>query len=159
MIKAGLNQGEVVWYNDRRGYGFVNIEGDEIFIHRSALEQFGLTFLYSGDVFGIEVAEGDDGPAIISIQSVRRDAPPALPSDTTPEDDEKRGVVKFFNAQKGYGFVEITDDEDNYDAFIHTRTLQACGLRTISEGQHLLLYVSDDGKGPQATQVRVIAKQ
>ena len=158
MIEAGLNTGEVVWYNARRGYGFVNINGDEIFIHRSALEQFGLNFLHSGDVISIEVAVGEDGPAIILIHSVTRDAPAPLPSDTEPEDNELRGIVKFFNPQKGYGFVEIQGDDKHYDAFVHSRTLQACGLRLITEGQHLLLRVSDDGKGPQATQVRVIAK-
>ena len=97
MIEAGLNTGEVVWYNARRGYGFVNINGDEIFIHRSALEQFGLNFLHSGDVISIEVAVGEDGPAIILIHSVTRDAPAPLPSDTEPEDNELRGIVKFFN--------------------------------------------------------------
>ena len=139
VIKAGLNTGEVVWYNARRGYGFVNIDGDEIFIHRSALEQFGLNFLHSGDVISIEVAVGDDGPAIILIHSVTRDSPAPLPSDTEPEVNELRGIVKFFNPQKGYGFVEIQSDDKHYDAFIHSRTLQACGLRLITEGQHLLL--------------------
>ena len=158
-MEAGLNQGQVVWYNEKRGYGFVRIGGEEIFIHRSVLEQFGLNFLHSADIIDIDVALGDEGPAIIALHSVTREAPPALPSDTAPEENEKRGVVKFFNNQKGYGFVEIIDNDDTYDAFIHTRTLQACGLRTISEGQHLLLHISDDGKGPQATQVRMVAKQ
>lgn len=157
MIEAGLNKGEVVWYNERRGYGFVSIGGEEIFIHRSALEQFGVHFLHAGDQITIEVAVNNDGAAIIGLRGVMRDAPPALPVDTEPEENELRGIVKFFNSQKGYGFVEVTDEDRKYDAFVHSRTLQACGLRTISEGQHLLLHVSDDGKGPQATTVRIIA--
>ena len=107
MVTAGLHKGEVVWYNDRRGYGFVSIAGDEIFIHRSVLERFGLSFLHSGDVITIDVATNDDGPAIMEIRSVERVAPESLPKDTVLRENEVRGVVKFFNPLKGYGFVEI----------------------------------------------------
>ena len=119
MLETGIYTGEVIWYNDRRSYGFVRIDKDEIFIHRTILTRFGLDFLYSGD--------------------------------------EIRGVVKFFNPLEGYGFIEIVDDPDMSDEFIHSRTLQACVLRTIAEGQPLLLHVSDDGKGPQATEVRILS--
>ena len=157
MVEAGLHNGEIVWYNEKRGYGFVRVGEDEIFIHRSALEQFGLTFLHSGDKISFEVAVNKDGPAIMALRAVERDAPPSLPKDTEPRENEVRGRVKFFNPLKGYGFIEILDDDEASDVFIHSRTLQACGLRTIAEGQSLLLFVSDDGKGPQATEVRVIA--
>jgi len=136
MIEAGIHNGEVVWYNERRGYGFVAIGKDEIFIHRSVLERFGM----------------------MQIHTIAREAPASLPSDTELREDELRGVVKFFNPIKGYGFIEVEGDESKSDVFIHSRTLQACGLRTIAEGQSLLLFVSDDGKGPQATEIRIIAK-
>ena len=158
MITAGLHKGEVVWYNDHRGYGFVSIEGDEIFIHRSVLERFGLNFLHSGDIIKIDVATNDDGPAIMEIHAVERMAPESLPKDTVLRENEVRGVVKFFNPLKGYGFVEIQGEKEaGQDVFIHSRTLQACGIRAIAEGQNLLLLISDDGKGPQATEVRIIA--
>ena len=158
MIEAGIHNGEVVWYNERRGYGFVAIGEDEIFIHRSVLERFGMAFLHSGDHLKIEVAVNDDGPAIMQIHTIAREAPASLPSDTELREDELRGVVKFFNPVKGYDFIEVEGDESKSDVFIHSRTLQACGLRTIAEGQSLLLFGSDDGKGPQATEIRVIAK-
>lgn len=157
MITAGLHKGEVVWYNDRRGYGFVSIDGDEIFIHRSVLERFGLNFLHSGDELLMDIATNDDGAAIMEIHSVTRTMPDSLPVDTELRENEVRGVVKFFNAQKGYGFIEVEDDDSKSDVFIHSRTLQACGIRNIAEGQSLLLCISDDGKGPQATDVRIIA--
>jgi len=152
MIEAGIHNGEVVWYNERRGYGFVAIGKDEIFIHRSVLERFGMAFLHSGDHLKIEVAVN------MQIHTIAREAPASLPSDTELREDELRGVVKFFNPIKGYGFIEVEGDESKSDVFIHSRTLQACGLRTIAEGQSLLLFVSDDGKGPQATEIRIIAK-
>ena len=157
MIIAGLQKGEVVWYNERRGYGFINIEGDEIFIHRTVLERFGLNFLHTGDIVMIDVAVNDETPAIIDLQSVERKGPDSLPKDTELRENEVRGVVKFFNPIKGYGFIDIEGDDDSADVFIHSRTLQACGIRTIAEGQSLLLFVTDDGKGPQATEVRIIA--
>ena len=114
--------------------------------------------VHSGDKLKIEVAVNDDGPAITQIHTIAREAPVSLPSDTQIREDEVRGVVKFFNPVKGYGFIEIEGDKSRSDVFIHSRTLQACGLRTIAEGQSLLLFVSDDGKGPQATEIRIIAK-
>ena len=158
MITAGLHKGEVVWYNDHRGYGFVSIEGDEIFIHRTVLERFGLNFLHSGDIIKIDVGVNDDGPAIMEILAVERVVPESLPKDTVLRENEVRGIVKFFNPLKGYGFIEIQGAEEaGQDVFIHSRTLQACDIRSIAEGQNLLLLISDDGKGPQATEVRIIA--
>ena len=158
MITAGLHKGEVVWYNDHRGYGFVSIEGDEIFIHRTVLERFGLNFLHSGDIIKIDVGVNDDGPAIMEILAVERVVPESLHKDTFLRENEVRGIVKFFNPLKGYGFIEIQGAEEaGQDVFIHSRTLQACGIRSIAEGQNLLLLISDDGKGPQATEVRIIA--
>lgn len=157
MITAGIHKGEVVWYNDRGGYGFVSIDGDEIFIHRSVLERFGLNFLHSGDELTMDIATNDDGPAIMEIHGIVRSMPDSLPIDTELRENEVRGVVKFFNPLKGYGFIEVEDDESKADVFIHSRTLQACGIRNIAEGQSLLLCISDDGKGPQATEVRIIA--
>ena len=157
-MEAGLYKGIVVWCNNKRGYGFISIEDEEIFIHRTALEKFGLVFLHSGDEITVVVAKNKDGEAITEIRSVARKAPELLPEDTEPEENEVRGVVKFFNPSKGYGFIEIKD-HDMQDVFIHIRTLQACGLFSVSEGQKLLLHVSDDGKGPQATEVRVLASK
>ena len=147
----------MIWYNDKRGCGFVRIDKDEIFIHRTILNRFGLNFLYSGDEITVQIMAGDEEAFIQDIRALSRKAPESLPKDTPPDSDEIRGIVKFFNPLKGYGFIEVVDDPDMSDVFIHSRTLQACGLRTIAEGQPLLLHVSDDGKGPQATEVRILA--
>ena len=157
MLKTGIYTGEVIWYNDKRGYGFVRIDEDEIFIHRTILNRFGLNFLYSGDEITVQIMAGESEAFIQDIRALSRKAPESLPKDTPPDADEIRGIVKFFNPLKGYGFIEVVDDPDMSDVFIHSRTLRACGLRTIAEGQPLLLHVSDDGKGPQATEVRILA--
>jgi hypothetical protein len=42
--------GEVIWYNERKGYGFVKIDSAEVFLHRSTLDRFGLIRLLTGDL-------------------------------------------------------------------------------------------------------------
>ncbi len=43
------SHGELVWYNERKGYGFVKIDDAEVFLHRSTLDRFGLVRLLTGD--------------------------------------------------------------------------------------------------------------
>ena len=63
-----------------------------------------------------------------------------------------RGKVKWFNDQKGYGF--ITPDGGGRDLFVHHTAIQAEGFRTLSEGQTVEFEVQEDAKGPRATNVK-----
>ena len=62
-----------------------------------------------------------------------------------------KGTVKWFNAQKGYGFIEQA--EGGTDAFVHVNSL-APGVGTLSEGQAVEFEVQEAQKGPQAVDVR-----
>jgi len=62
------------------------------------------------------------------------------------------GVVKWFNAEKGYGF--ITQDGDGPDVFVHFSAIQATGYRSLEEGQRVEFEVTQGQKGPQAANVR-----
>ena len=44
-----VSEGQLVWYNERKGYGFVRIGDEEVFLHRSTLDSFGLVRLLNGD--------------------------------------------------------------------------------------------------------------
>ncbi|MBQ2082695.1 MAG: cold-shock protein [Lachnospiraceae bacterium] len=61
-----------------------------------------------------------------------------------------KGTVKWFNAQKGYGFIT---DENGSDIFVHFSGLQMEGYKTIDEGQKVEFEVIDGPKGPQAVNV------
>ncbi|MBR6898527.1 MAG: cold shock domain-containing protein [Lachnospiraceae bacterium] len=61
-----------------------------------------------------------------------------------------KGTVKWFNAQKGYGFIT---DESGKDIFVHFSGLAMEGYKTIDEGQAVEFDVIDGPKGPQATNV------
>lgn len=61
-----------------------------------------------------------------------------------------KGTVKWFNSQKGYGFIS---DETGNDVFLHYSGLSMNGFKTIDEGQEVEFDVVEGSKGPQATNV------
>jgi CspA family cold shock protein len=62
------------------------------------------------------------------------------------------GTVKWFSAEKGYGF--ITPDEGGKDVFVHYSAIQADGYRSLNEGQKVEYEVVQGQKGPQAANVK-----
>ena len=62
------------------------------------------------------------------------------------------GVVKWFNAEKGYGFITV--DEGGQDVFVHFSAIEMTGYRSLAEGQHVEFEVGSGDKGPQAEAVR-----
>jgi cold shock protein len=62
-----------------------------------------------------------------------------------------QGTVKWFNAEKGYGFVQ---QDEGPDVFVHYSQIQVDGHRSLDEGQRVEFDVSQGTKGPQADNVR-----
>jgi cold shock protein len=64
------------------------------------------------------------------------------------------GTVKFFNAAKGYGFVQ--PDEGGKDVFVHATALEQAGIRSLNEGDKVTFVLEDDrrGRGKQAGQIQ-----
>jgi CspA family cold shock protein len=69
-------------------------------------------------------------------------------------DHMARGTVKWFSAEKGYGF--ITPDDGTKDLFVHHSAIQADGFRTLNEGDKVEFEVTQGQKGPQAVNVRTV---
>jgi CspA family cold shock protein len=63
-----------------------------------------------------------------------------------------QGTVKWFNAEKGYGF--IAPDDGGADVFVHYSEIQSDGFKTLDEGQKVEFEVGQGQKGPQAQGVR-----
>jgi cold shock protein len=63
------------------------------------------------------------------------------------------GTVKFFNAEKGYGFISRDDGDD---VFVHFSNIQGSGYRTLEEGQQVEFDVGPGRKGEEAQNVRAI---
>ncbi|MGH3934917.1 MAG: cold-shock protein [Pseudonocardiaceae bacterium] len=64
------------------------------------------------------------------------------------------GTVKWFNSEKGYGF--ITQDGGGPDVFAHFSAIQAQGYRTLEENQRVEFEITQGPKGPQADQIRTL---
>jgi CspA family cold shock protein len=78
----------------------------------------------------------------------RPNAPPLKEKEMT------QGTVKWFNGEKGFGF--ITPDGDAADVFVHFSAIQADGYRSLEENQRVEFEVTQGQKGPQAANVRPI---
>jgi CspA family cold shock protein len=65
------------------------------------------------------------------------------------------GVVKFFNGEKGYGFIK--PDDGSADIFVHISALEQAGLHSLNEGQKVSYDIEPDkkGKGPKALNLRL----
>ncbi|AKP03312.1 MULTISPECIES: cold-shock protein [Companilactobacillus] len=62
----------------------------------------------------------------------------------------EHGTVKWFNAEKGYGFITR---EDGSDVFVHFSAIQGDGYKTLEEGQSVTFDIEDSDRGPQASNV------
>ena len=63
-----------------------------------------------------------------------------------------KGKIKWFNATKGFGFIEREDKEK--DVFVHTSAVRDAGMDGLEEGQEVTFDVEDGPKGPNATNIK-----
>ena len=61
-----------------------------------------------------------------------------------------KGSVKWFNAEKGYGFIQPDEGED---VFVHFSEIQGSGYKSLDEGERVSLEITQGAKGPQAVNV------
>ena len=61
-----------------------------------------------------------------------------------------KGTVKWFNGEKGYGFIQVEGGED---VFVHFSAIQGDGFKTLDEGQAVEFEITEGNRGPQAANV------
>jgi CspA family cold shock protein len=68
----------------------------------------------------------------------------------------QQGIVKFFNAERGYGFIK--PDDGGRDIFVHITAVEQAGLNSLNEGQRVTFEIEADkkGKGPKAIDLHLI---
>ena len=64
-----------------------------------------------------------------------------------------QGTVKWFNAEKGYGFIAV---DDGADVFVHYSAIDMPGYKTLEENARVEFEISQGSKGPQADGVRIV---
>ena len=158
----------VKWFNAEKGFGFVELEGGggDAFLHVSVLSRAGHQTVQPGAQLRVLVSPGQKGPQIAEVTRVDETsaAPAAAPSYAaerprpaarTPIDAsaavEMRGTVKWFNAEKGFGFV--MPDGGGKDVFVHISALNRGGLSGLEPNQTVLMQVADGRRGPEAVSV------
>jgi len=109
---------------------------------------------YETDKLHLTVTSNQRGDVVKEIISIKWPKSDTIPSDSKPLEDEVRGSVKFFNTAKGYGFVKVGDEEA--DVFLHLKTLRNFGIYYLNEGQKLFLKITDSGRWPQASEIRLL---
>ena len=68
------------------------------------------------------------------------------------------GIVKFFNGERGYGFIK--PDDGGRDVFVHITAVERAGLNDLNEGQRITFEIEPDkkGKGPKAVNLTLVAE-
>jgi len=155
----------VKWFSPEKGFGFVELsdESDEGFLHGSVLARSGISSVQPGDTLEVRVGPGHKGPHVTEVLSLhssiagritpRRSS--ATPDNPFPDTGiEETGTVKWFNSEKGYGF--IARDSGGKDVFVHISALERSGITTLGEGQQVIVDVVEGRKGLEAARVRLV---
>ncbi len=82
------------------------------------------------------------------------DRPPRESSRPVPSGPERQAKVKWFNGEKGFGFVELTDGTG--EAFLHISVVESAGHTALEPGTTLTVRVGQGGKGPQITEITAV---
>lgn len=147
----------VKWFNATKGFGFVQLsEGaPDAFLHISVVERSGHRELYEGTAIVCDLMQGRKGLQVAEIHSVEVGAAPA-PGAAAPGGGTEtvEGTVKFFNVEKGFGFV--IPDNGGKDVFVSGRTLERFGLPALQPNQRVRLQTRMGQKGPMAEHVELI---
>ena len=145
----------VKWFNPIKGFGFVqpaNGAGDA-FIHVSVLEAAGQKGLQDGAELECEIEQGPRGPMVSVIHSVTAGSGEAaeIVDENAPVMD---GIVKFFDANKGYGFV--VPDGEGQDVFVSGRVVAQSGLQMLEPDSRVRVTTKMGDKGPLAQTVELL---
>ena len=156
--------GVVKWFNPEKGFGFVELsdESGDAFLHGSVLTQSGINAVQLGETLEVRVGPGHKGPHVTEVVSVDRSTATPMGAQRSSAQTmtsngpsvEETGTVKWFNAEKGYGF--ITTNGGGKDVFVHVSALERSGIDGLIEGQTVVVDVVEGRKGPEAARVRLI---
>lgn len=151
----------VKWFNATKGFGFVQLsEGaPDAFLHISVVERSGHRDLFEGTTIVCDLMQGRKGLQVAEIHSVEAGtAPPPAGAGAAAsgpgETETVEGTVKFFNVEKGFGFV--IPDNGGKDVFVSGRTLERFGLPALQPNQRVRLQTRMGQKGPMAEHVELI---
>jgi CspA family cold shock protein len=141
-----MSSGRVKWFNERKGYGFIQPDdgGEDLIVHIESIERGGFNTFSEGQRVSYEVTQAPNG---------KRHATVVQPLE---EGTAGTGTVKWFNDKKGMWFVQ--PDDGGGDVFVHHTSIMMDGFRTLSEGQRVSYEIIRGPKGLQATVVQPLVE-
>ncbi len=158
-----MAQGVVKFFNADKGFGFISPTdgGEDIFVHVTALHDSGLDSLNEGDEVAYEPTRDRRSGKTTATGLQLLIAAPASPRRARgPSGGGDRGgartslgtatgVVKWFNASKGFGFIQ--PDVGGADVFVHISAVERAGLVTLRDGQSIGFEVEQDQRSGKLT--------
>lgn len=157
----------VKWFNPSKGFGFVAASdgSGDAFLSLRALEAAGHDGAEPGARAIVRLRPGPKGPQVaevLELEDLPPQARPARPPRVggggggfAPRNDgpseDMNGTVKWYNRDKGFGFVQ--PDDGGRDVFVHASTLQRAGLTDLAEGQRVQMGVVAGAKGREASNI------
>lgn len=157
----------VKWFNPEKGFGFAELAdgSGDAFMHIAALQAAGHDSVQPGAKLKVQVSQGAKGPQITRLLEVDESTAVAPPPRRAGGPGQSRrtadvsnavemvGTVKWFNADKGFGFIAC--DDGGKDVFLHVSVLGRSGLTSLPEGQRVSMGVVDTPKGREAVTVDI----
>jgi CspA family cold shock protein len=172
----------VKWFNTAKGFGFVTpVDGSpEAFLHLSALKQAGFDTVGEGTGMLVEIGQSPKGRQVVRVIQIDAEANrapspggggrprgpvggggggvgagggPGPSAADIANAETVDGIVKWFSALKGYGFV--SPNTGGKDVFLHITVLRNLGLTNLSPGQPVRMRVVTARKGPEAVAIEL----
>lgn len=175
LLQSGITA-TVKWFNASKGFGFVapHDGSSDAFLHISVLQRVGRQAISQGAVIVVDLEQGPKGPQVSNILSVEQEGSDEGGYGGGAGDRDRgdrggygggggyggsdeglvEGVVKFFSADKGFGFV--TPDSGGKDIFIGIGSVTRSGLQSLESGQRVRINTRQGKKGPMAEGVELI---
>lgn len=163
---SGPQRATVKWFNSAKGFGFVTLEdGSDAFCHASALSSLASPDLPQGATVFCDVAQGQRGMQVTHVHRVDAPAESQAPRGTggprPPRDRGPRepggamgdGHVKFFNEQKGFGFV--VPESGGADVYVHASALRRSGLSSLLPEQRVRFSTRQGMKGVEVDRIEL----
>jgi len=166
--ETSVLSGHVKWYDAVKGYGFVVPEngGADVMVHASCVRAFGRVALTEGAEVKLVATSGARGlqaqklvevtePAVAPL--VPGFAEEARPTEFLGAESEAGPLqparVKWFDKQKGFGFVNIFGNTE--DVFVHMETVRRCGFQDLSSGEGMAVRTFRGPRGLMVAELRL----